>query len=290
MCHSTTECRHSRQGTLLEVHALQVLAVLMCLASSHPAAQQPPVSNCADADTRGFLRHTITSVLGLGLNDRSRAARTTRYPCSQHAHGQAAPHEVLHACKTSRQHHGAQSEHQRPSGEERGVPEMCVALLESISAECSEVPGPSRSGRAEGCGYQCAPLQDSSVAGAPQGRCPATHHAGPDDQPWKSSSISADQEIITHAWNVGQCLLLDFLCCIVRLQSSQGLGAIVSRMKKLCQQHVHHNPTSSTAQLISGSGTELCAHAADMGVTRLWTCGAVWVLNVRFPPSTCDVS
>lgn len=234
---------------------MQALSLLMHLASGSPAAQQP--FNNSEGDACGVLKQTLASLLRLGQENCTRSVPATDPPNMQHMHRATATQGTVHAETDDATASRSQG---RLHWHDLGVHTICIALLESISEEGSAVA--SFTGRAE---------QHGCEHGGMGGRL------HPDDQPCNPSSSATDSLMLMHAWDVVQCLLLDLLCCIVRLHGSQSLGALVSRAKKFCQQH-EPNTASGRARVTSGRNGELCG-SID---TELWTYTTAWVLNVRF--------
>lgn len=266
---------------------VQALALLMHLASSTSTSQQPAAVNSSDGasgtNARRLLTKTLMSVLQLGEEGSSRVAPASDIPGNQNMDTGTATQAAMHACKDAEGIDVAMgAAAQRAHGRDVGVHAICFALLECITAEFSSATGSSCNGMVEPPEHEVLPPPSSNLAGTQLGMCEAfdLHHA-PDDQPCNPGSSASDPDMSMHAWNVVQCLLLDFLCCLVQLQGSQGLGAIVSRVKKFCQQHVPYTNTAGTSSGGDGGG---CGHASHTVLTELWTYRVSWVLNVRFFP------
>ena len=145
--------------------------------------------------------------------------------------------------------------------------------------ECSAATGLNSNGIVERHMHGASlPHNSCEFAGAAmQPKIPANGQSSPPESWFSESAMTA------HAWNVVQCLLLDFLCSLVRLQGSQVLGAIMPRVKTFCQQHATPSNHASTTLYgadrdARGLETAPDAHGAELSTYRV-----SWVLNVRLP-------
>jgi hypothetical protein len=249
--------------------------------SSSSSAQQPAASDSTLMDARRMLTETITSALELCKDKSSKIARESD-PSDPHLHMLAIPDSRA----SMRGHENVERVHSKLDGNQQthahtqdlGVHAICFVLLQSMTEECSPVSGRVRQSMASQYGVEGAHAHGYSLAEAQQHVHAAPDaHCTPDARKFGAGNSIIDPCMAICAWNVVQCLLLDFLCCLVRLQGTQVLGAIHSSVKRYCQGLA---PPSNTAGVNASTGGDIHICARGEEVAELWTCGVSWVLNV----------
>ena len=270
-------------------HAVQVLALLM-QSACYPKVQQLVAASSKDgalnADRRCLLKQTLESVLQLSEEPHIAAAPASKSG-SRHMHTQATAQAGMSACGKAAHDDGEGSAAYTMHGKNGlAVHAVCFALLRSISMESSATTELNCNGIAERHMHEVLPPPD--VAGRQLGMRSAAMHV-PHPSGSKSCTPGSDfteSDNRAHAWNVVQCLLLDFLCGVVRLQGSQGLGSIASRVKKFCQQHIPQNNAAGTRLTGPDRDRQAFEPALDTDVAELWSYRVSWVLNVRLSCTT----
>jgi hypothetical protein len=230
-----------------------------------------------------MLTETITSALELSKDKSSKTARESD-PSDPHLHmiaipdpSQASMHGHEHVERLHSKLDGSQQTHAHT--QDLGVHAICFVLLQSMTEECSPASGRVRQSMASQNGVEGAHAHGYSLETAQLDVHAAPDaHCTPDTQQFGADNSVIDPCMAIYAWNVVQCLLLDFLCCLVRLQGTQVLGAIHSSVKRYCQSLA---PPSNTAGVNASTGGDIYICARGEEVAELWNFGVSWVLNVR---------
>lgn len=250
-------CKHHTQD--LDV---QVLGILMHIASLGPIASKH-AANSTDSENQQVLIDTLSTVLGPDTQVSNQGLFGSQSMGTKEKKMKSSQESI--SVRKKPEHAGLQSAGERPRGQDPGLCTMCFAIVKSLTeysmawSDCSEIE-------------QQQPDQ--------QFPSNSIHAPGKAFDTGSCSDATAPKLI----WDVVQCLLLDFLCSILRLHGSKCLGALIPSIKLFCQQHARHSVPSTrmsdcARSHVYGCLSEGACHSSPVS----------WVLNVRSPPlHACD--